>query len=275
MLENRLMHERLRTLEAKLEDMTTELERQSENEHQLYEANASKDKFFSIIAHDLRNPLNVLLLTAEFLDTDYDEYDASMVKTYISNILTSARRLSDLLENLLNWSRNQTHQIRYLPETHDLAVLCRQSSDIIAANAKAKQIELVCSVPRGWFVFCDSNMISTVLRNLLSNAVKFTDMGGRVDVSAQRDTDIIKVLITDNGRGIEPENMVKMFRVGQQFSTQGTSDEQGTGLGLVLCKEFVEKNDGKIGVTSTPGQGTTFWFTLPADFTFEEYSQGQ
>ncbi len=233
---------------------------------------SKKDKLFSIIAHDLKNPLSVMLLTTDFLQMDLEGFPPNELKTHLNNIHTSAKRLSELLENLLDWSRSESQHIQYRPATHNVLKLTTAAVELMQANADYKKIEITMSVPVQLVSFCDSKMVTTVMRNLISNAIKFTDEEGKVIISAVCQGDFIRVDVTDTGRGMEHARLESLFSPAAISSSNGTADERGTGLGLVLCKEFVEKNDGHISVQSKLGCGTTFSFTLPSDFNINDYS---
>lgn len=227
--------------------------------------NATKDKIYSIIAHDLRDPLQILMLSSEMLDTHYDAMTEEKRRDYIRRFHNNARYLSALLENLLFWSRAQSGSLEISPSALDLFRLVADSLLPLKENAANKQIELISRVPPGIRVFADKNMVLTVLRNLISNAVKFTGRGGAVVVDALRPSaeHLVQLRVIDNGVGMTPEVLEGLFRLESLHVSSGTANERGTGLGLALCKEFVEKNNGKLEVVSTPGSGSTFTVTLP------------
>ncbi len=233
----------------------------------LNELNATKDKFFSIIAHDLRNPLQSLLLSAELLYKNYNIFDEEKRKNYIHGFFTNSRQISALLENLLAWSRSQRGRLDIKPEKIDIAALAAESTNLIKANAQKKEIVISSQIEPGTFAFADKNMIRTVMRNLISNAVKFTHPGGEIKVNASTLAGSNRVLITvsDNGVGMSADKISRIFRIDAKKTTIGTAKEKGTGLGLILCKEFIEKNNGSIDVTSEPGKGSCFTVTLPTD----------
>ncbi len=229
--------------------------------------NATKDKFFSIIAHDLRDPLQYLLLSADFLQQSYDDIAEKKRKDYIRRFYDSSHRISSLLENLLNWSRSQSGSMEVKPEPTDAGALVREAFQLSAGNAKKKDITLSSSVEPGVTVYADPNMLHTLLRNLVSNAVKFTPPGGEVKVAAadspEPEENFVHITVSDNGIGIPAEDIDSIFRIDVRKTRQGTAKEKGTGLGLILCKEFVDRNNGTISVSSEPGKGTTFTVTLP------------
>jgi signal transduction histidine kinase len=229
----------------------------------LKELNATKDKFFSIIAHDLRNPLQGLLLSSDMLDSRYDKFGEEKRRDYIRRINRSSHHLSAFLENLLEWSRSQRGVIKFNPKTIDLGPMTDECLEVMKENAEKKLITLVSRVSRNTFAYADIDMIKTVVRNLISNAVKFTHSGGEVTVTAEEKEQSVEISVSDTGVGIDAEHISKLFRLDVQVTTKGTANEKGTGLGLILCKEFVERNSGSISIDSEPGKGSRFTFSLP------------
>ena len=235
-----------------------------EKNRELAALNASKDTFFSIISHDLRSPFTTLLGFAQLLDHNFDQYPPEQHKHYIKRIRTSAERLYALLENLLTWARLQQGAMPYDPEIVDLADLAKDTVSLLLDNAKHKGILLDCQVPDQTMVFVDVDMIQTVLRNLVSNALKFTPEGGNVRLAACEDDAMrIQVSVSDTGVGIQAENLSKLFQLESHYTEIGTAGEQGTGLGLKLCKDLAARHGGDLWVESQLGQGTIFRFTLP------------
>lgn len=230
---------------------------------ELEESNATKDKLFSIIAHDLRNPLQVIMFSADLLCRHFDHFDDDKRKEFIQKIYSGTNQISELLENLLKWSKSQRGAIAPNPEKIDIGVLAQESVDLFKENAAKKNIALTSAVAGALFAFADRDMIRIVMRNIISNAVKFTNEDGVVKVSATASENFIQVDISDTGVGINPEDIPRLFRIDKQKTTPGTANEKGSGLGLILCKEFVEKNNGVISVTSSPGKGSCFRFSLP------------
>jgi len=229
----------------------------------LKEVIKTKDKFFSIIAHDLRSPFNTLLGFSELLLKEYDNRDPEENKEMIIHIFNSAVHGFDLLNNLLEWSRSQTGRIEYEPQDFSLTDLIRQNILLISDAAYKKNIEVQNEITEYILAFGDRRMINTVVRNLISNALKFTKPGGEIVLSHKKENEFIEVTVSDTGVGIKEENISKLFRLEESISTPGTDKEQGTGLGLILCKEFVEKNGGEIWVESKIGEGSKFIFSLP------------
>jgi len=229
----------------------------------LSELNAQKDKFFSIIAHDLKNPFNAILGLSELLVEQINRNDFEGIESFAENILQSSQRAFGLLLNLLEWARAQTGRTKFFPEYFDLIAHISESSDLLQDAASQKSITIKKQMPHVLAVFADKQMIGTVLRNLISNAIKFTLQGGEIIVTAESDANEFIVSVQDNGVGISKARIGKLFTIGESDSTSGTSNEQGTGLGLILCKEFIEKHDGKIWVESAIGQGSIFSFSIP------------
>lgn len=234
-----------------------------ESEARLRELNATKDKFFSIIAHDLKGPFSTILGFSEVLIGQVRENDLEGIEQFAGIIHQSASQAMDLLTNLLVWSRSQSGQIEFNPEYFELHTLISEVKSLLEANAKQKNIGLSVSAHGSIAIYADKAMISTVLRNLISNAIKFTNPGGSVVISGSELRGVIEVAVSDNGIGIRPEDLGRLFRIGESISTPGTANEKGTGLGLILCREFIEKNMGSIRAESKPGKGSRFVFTLP------------
>ena len=234
-----------------------------ESEKSLIELNAAKDKFFSIIAHDLRSPFNSIIGFCNLLLEQIKNKDIENIELYAQIILKSSNKAMELLMNLMEWSRLKIGRMEYSPEYFDMAVLLKETSDFFDKIAEQKSITIKNSLPHHLSVFADKNMIKLVVRNLFSNAIKFTAPGGKVNISAQKNRNEIVISVSDTGIGLSPESIDNLFRIDQVYSNKGTNNESGTGLGLILCKEFVEKHEGKIWVDSKIAEGTTFYFTLP------------
>ncbi len=228
----------------------------------LKELNATKDRFFSVLAHDLRNPLQVLSLSVEFLHKKYNLCSEDKKKEYIQKLYSGTQLLAALLENLLEWSMSQRGVIKCRPEKLDIGELVDGSIDLTRESAEKKGIKIISRIVNETYAFADRNMIRVVIRNLLSNAVKFTNTGGKVKISASESDNFIEITVADTGIGINLEDIPGLFQIDKQITTAGTHMEKGSGLGLILCKEFVEKNKGTISVISAPGKGASFKFTL-------------
>ena len=237
-----------------------ELEKQRE---QLRELNASKDKFFSIIAHDLRNPIAGFLNLTDVLSTNFDVFSESENKDFITVMNQASKQLYNLLENLLQWSRSQTGNIDYEPRYISVKKMINEIIDALMINIENKQLKINIKVDDKTIAYVDENMITTVIRNLISNAIKFSPLGESINIRCTQQDEFIVLAIIDNGVGIKKDDQNKLFRIDQHITTPGTADEKGSGLGLILCKEFVEKNGGKIWVESEINKGSSFIFTMP------------
>ncbi|MCW8849849.1 MAG: PAS domain-containing sensor histidine kinase [Melioribacteraceae bacterium] len=225
--------------------------------------NASKDKFFSILAHDLKNPFFSLLGFAEMLENNYEELSDDEKKDYINNIIKISKNSYQLLENLLQWARAQTGRIEYRPKEINLKTLLDDSTEFFYPIAQKKNIQIKNNVKNSTYVYADPDMMKTIIRNFITNAIKFTKNGGFVRIDSSDEKSFYKITITDFGIGMDEETIKNLFRIDVQHKSFGTSNEMGTGLGLILCKEFVEKNGGKISVKSKLGEGSKFAFTVP------------
>ena len=230
---------------------------------QLQKTNAEKDKFFSIIAHDLRSPFNSFLGLTQLMAEDLPNLTMAQVQDLAVSMSKSANNLNRLLENLLQWAQIQNGAIAFKPELVHLGLVA-ESIEMILESAKNKGIDIEISIPDEIEVFADSNMLQTIIRNLVSNAIKFTSKGGKVSLTAKAISDNnIEISIKDTGIGMSSELVDNLFRIDVKTNRQGTEGEPSTGLGLLLCKEFVEKHGGKIWVESEEGKGSTFHFTIP------------
>jgi signal transduction histidine kinase len=253
-----------------LSDKNLEIEIQKQL---LQELNATKDKFFSILAHDLINPFNSLLGLSNLMIDKVKTNNPQEMKLYVELMNETIKQTLSLLQNLLEWSRTQTGRIKFIPKTLVLKQIVIDNIELHKLKASEKYIELLNSIEGNILVTADSNMLDTILRNLISNAIKFTPNYGKIVISAneyqdntenkQSVSDFVCISVKDNGIGISDENLKKIFRIEENFTTYGTNNEKGTGLGLILCKEFIEMNGGKLWVESEEGKGTTFFFSLP------------
>ncbi len=228
-------------------------------------ANATKDKFFSIIGHDLKGSFTSLIGFSEILIDDFDELNNDEKLNFISRIKRVSNNTFKLLKNLLDWASMQTGKIKYEPEYFNLTELASEIVDMQKEHAEGKRITIRSEIPEDTYVYADKNMIHTVVRNLSSNSLKFTNSGGEVKIVCKESTtktDIMDISIMDNGIGMSSDKLDKLFTISEKVRTYGTAKEEGTGLGLILCKEFVEKNSGSIEVESELGKGSTFKFSL-------------
>lgn len=235
-----------------------------ETNEELKKINHEKDKFFSIIAHDLKSPFNSILGFSEIIVEQIREKDYSEIEKYSEIILQSSERAMELLMNLMEWAQSQTGRMKFNPAFFDLAELIEELLPPLEGAAVQKAITFTKLFPRNAIVFGDKNMISTILRNLISNAIKFTFEGGKITITLKETSSGKIVSIRDTGTGISKEVQNKLFRIDENITIPGTRNERGTGLGLILCKEFVEKHNGKIWVESEEGAGSEFCFTIPS-----------
>ena len=242
-----------------LVEITTQLEL---SEEKLKNAVAEKDKFFSIIAHDLKSPFTALLGFSEILVEEADELSKEEVKEFSTHLRNAIVGLYKLLENLLTWSRLQRGKISKELADLDLKDLINEIFSVFQENARQKKIELETNLESPLIIQADKMMIETIIRNLVANALKFTPEGGKISVIVEEDADFVKISVKDTGVGMPESIKNKLFKIDEHVTTRGTNDEKGTGLGLILSKEFVEKHGGKIWVESEEGKGSTFIFTI-------------
>lgn len=233
-----------------------------ENEMMLKEALAAKDKFFRIIAHDLRNPFNSILGFSKMLKKKHNTCSVKERSELIDFLVDSGERTYELLENLLHWAKAHTGSLKINPEYYNLQLLIMESIMVIEDNAKNKNIRIEQVKSEDFKIFCDVEMIKTVLRNLLTNSIKFTNEGGLIKVGAKQKNDEIVFAVEDNGVGISDKKQKSLFDITQITTTPGTNNEEGTGLGLLLCKEFIEKHKGRIWFESEEGKGSVFYFSV-------------
>jgi len=234
----------------------------------LIESNKTKDKFFSIIAHDLKSPFNSLLGFAELLNDGFDDYDEDDKRKFIGIIYDGLHNTFKLLDDLLYWARSQKGTIDYFPEKINLFLITKEISELLTQSFEKKSIKLINQIALDSFVFADRDMLATIIRNLLTNAMKFTNKHGEViiknfSLSDEKQKQFVGICVSDTGVGIPVEIQSTLFDIGKNVSTSGTEKEKGTGLGLILCKEFVEKHGGKIWVESEVGKGSEFCFLMP------------
>lgn len=239
-------------------------EKLSFSENNLKIANETKDKFFSIIAHDLRGPFSGFLVLSELLAKEYSKLDPESIANMAQSLNDSAKQLFELLENLLEWSRAQTGRLKFEPNLISLSANINKNVNLFNEIANKKSINISSMIDPNALIFADTNLLNTIIRNLISNSIKFTNPGGSIIITyRQIDDKFGEVAFTDNGVGMSKEIIDKIFLLELKYSTKGTANEQGTGLGLVLCKELVEKGGGSIKVESNLGKGSTFLFTVP------------
>ena len=230
---------------------------------ELAELNATKDKFFSIIAHDLKAPFNSLLGFSEVLTLHAENKSTREIVEYSGLVYSAARKLYHLVENLLQWSRAQLGSVPYKPERLSIATQTSNVVSLLKMNAESKDIVLTQRIHPDIVAFADANHYNTIMRNLLSNAIKFSRVGSVISIGAELEEDHVKVWVRDSGMGMQEDQMKRLFTINQNVSENGTLNEKGSGLGLLICKEFVELNKGEIWVESQLGKGSVFNFTLP------------
>ena len=256
---------RLKSL-LKLEELKKALRVQNINlkkrKVELEQLNATKDKFFSIISHDLNDPFITLLGISEILVEDYCELDDAQKIEYIKNIQESSKSAKKLLDNLLQWSQSQTGRIMIQPEKIDLYDFVQTVFELKKPLAEKKEINLAATFEGGIYVQADANMLKTVLRNLISNGIKFTQADGTIFVHAGEKEDFVQIIVEDTGSGISGDTIPQLFDITSTLHTQ-SAEKGGHGLGLILCKEFVEKMGGNIAAESIEGKGSKFIFTIP------------
>ncbi len=230
---------------------------------ELNQSNSDKDLFLSILAHDLKSPFNAILGFLNLLTHNIRKYDIDTIENQVNFINKSAQNTFNLLEELLIWTSSQTGKLSFKPQKLNFFNICQETLSEIKPMAEAKKIAIVQTGAKKISVFADIEMLKAILRNLVSNAIKFCNPNGSVVIKAEQNNNDIIISITDSGIGISPEVVKILFDITHKHSTKGTANETGTGLGLILCKEFVEKHKGNIWVESEFGKGSKFVFTLP------------
>jgi len=256
-----------RNFERKWAATQQELEKTNVLLHQknkeLSNINTTKDKFFRIIGHDLKGPIGQMIQLTQFLEEKYRDLSEEEIASFLNKMYAASSRGFKLVENLLTWARSQTGNISFNPTYIDMYSLVKEVMQLLEPNARDKNIDLKRDVDIDLHIVGDRNMLYTVLRNLISNSIKYTENEGVVSVAAEADDKWVIILIRDNGIGMTQEKAESLFKIDSVDSTPGTADEQGTGIGLILCKEFVDKHQGDIKVNSKKGEGSTFTVKLP------------
>lgn len=258
-----LINERTKELKEANFSLQEEISSRIMTEEELLEANKTKDRFFSIIAHDLKSPFTSLLGLSEMLHNEFDSFEKDEIRELLSAMNKSSEDLYGLLQNLLNWSMTQRKTLRLSPEPIQINDAVKEVFQWFSAQAAQKAILLINSNQSDFLITIDKESLYVILRNLVSNAIKFTPTGGRVTISSVETDETFTILVADSGVGIPAEKVNKLFRLDEKIQTSGTANERGTGLGLVLCYEFVKANGGNIEVSSHPGEGTTFTINIP------------
>lgn len=247
-------------LQLLVNERTKELEQA--NQH-LRELNATKDKLFSIIAHDLRGPFTSLMGYSDLLTENVRNYSIEKFEKIFFHINSAAKSAYTLLENLLIWARSQNSQLMFKPEYLDISVVVKKIIRSLNSLAQIKNVSVTNLTKSSVMGYADENMLSAILRNLVTNAIKFCNTGGKIEINATSRANSVEISVSDNGVGMDEETKNKLFKVGVKQSLSGTAHEKGTGLGLLICSEFVEKHNGKIWVESKLGEGSKFYFSLP------------
>lgn len=240
-------------LEILVEERTKELEK----------ANATKDKFFSIIAHDLKNSFTGLLGHSDILLSDFDRFPDNEKKAIVKTIQQVSEGTYKLLQNLLDWASVQTGNMQFIADEFEINGFLSDEFELQQGIVATKGLTIAFNPAETIRVKADRKMLSTVIRNIISNAVKYTPKGGNIGIELSTANDFAVITVKDNGTGISPENIDKLFKVNENYKTHGTNNEEGTGLGLILCKEFINKNNGDITIKSEVGVGTEVAITIP------------
>ena len=262
---------KLRIAEAEIQKLNEELEHKvaeraielTNTNHKLQELNTTKDKFFSIIGHDLRNPFNNIISLSKMLDSGTVMNKPEFLQKNIQVIQRSAENAYNLLDNLLNWARSQTGIMSFHHEKIPLQLIINNAFEATMTMAQKKQITITIIAGENHMVMADANMINTVLRNMMTNAIKFTAAGGNITLQTEIVQNKARILVKDDGIGIESQRIANLFNITERNSQPGTNNEPGTGLGLILCKEFIEKHGEDIMIESIENKGSVFSFTLP------------
>lgn len=249
----------------KLNQLLEEKNRKIElSEQELRLLNASMNKFFSIIAHDLKNPLHTVMGFSHLLTNNYEQFSEIERRKFATDIYKSTNNIFRLLENLLQWSKSQTGRLNFSPVETELARLLENSASVLRPMAEQKKIQMTFNCCEDLKVYADPLMIETVLRNLINNAIKFTPDNGSIGIAVERVENKVRINVSDTGVGISEEDIQNLFQIDSKVKRKGTNNEDGSGLGLILCNEFVSKNNGRLWVESVQGKGSSFNFTVPA-----------
>jgi len=229
----------------------------------LKELNATKDKFFSIISHDLKSPFTSLLGITEVLLENHRTLKPDEIEEYFSHLNEASKSTLELLDNLLTWAQSQTGRLELSQSKVNLKVLTTDITRLLQTFARDKKIMLINTIDKDIWVWADPNMLTTVLRNLIQNAVKYTRSKGSVTIGVTVIKEFAEIWVADTGIGMTDKGLNSLFRIGENVSMPGTNNERGTGLGLILCRDFVEKHGGTIRAESETGMGSRFYFTMP------------
>lgn len=254
--QNRIIENQKKELEKNLSELVIKT-------NELQEVNESKDKLFSIIAHDLSTPFNLITGLSEFLKENIYDFSTEQIEKHLTDINRTSLQTQSLLLELLTWARLQTGNIIFIPVQFELKPVFSKIIDSAYPVSSAKKVDIDIQIDEQIRLNADMEMTKTILRNLISNAIKYSFIGGKIMILAKESQSMALIEIIDHGMGISPKRIDQLFSVSNKQSTPGTENEQGSGLGLILCKEFVEKNGGKIWVESEQNKGSKFSFTLP------------
>jgi len=254
-------YKKLMTANEQIQEQKNELESLNK---ELKKVNAAKDKLYSILAHDLRNAMQFLLFSSELLGNqeEYGKLEEEIVIKYIGKVIKTVGSMSELLENLLQWARSQVGELECRPITLDLHALFSEIIEHFVQNAEEKKIKIHMEIPINTIVYADENMMKAVARNLISNALKFSTENGSLHISSQEQGDFISTSVQDTGVGIPPDILKSLFEIAESQADLSPAKKTKPGLGLILCREFVEKNKGQITAVSTVDKGSTFTFSL-------------
>ncbi len=261
---NAALEERQNQIEEQDKELKSQRDQLKEANEELRKSNTTKDRFFSIVAHDLKNPVNSLLGFSSIFKQRFDKLNDERKYEYIDHLHFASRQLYNLLENLLTWAKNQQGQFEFHPRAVNFQDILEESFNLIKSRINEKNIAVVRKTIPDLQVYGDFNMLYAVIRNLLSNAVKFTPENGEVTIETiMEGEDHVRIAVSDTGMGIPDEVRENLFRVDGNISRKGTDGEKGSGLGLIICKEFMEKHDRELFIETGENQGTTFYFYLP------------
>jgi signal transduction histidine kinase len=259
-----LLKEKVRILEHDIQTLRN-------NELELVNLNADKVKLIAIISHDLKNPMNTIIGLTELLEKKVQKNDLESIEEYSKNINQSTQKIRTLLSNLLDWSTTLSGKIEFQPNKIILRKIIEEVNELLEETLKLKSLSIVIDCDQDAEVYVDKEMISTVLRNIVSNSIKFSFPGSEIKISCERNGENICVSIIDHGIGMSDNTMNSLFKVGRLLSNRGTNNEKGTGIGLLLCKDFLRKHRSVVTVESEEGKGSIFKFNLPVVQYAHEY----
>ncbi len=234
-----------------------------DNEIKLKELIATKDKFFSIIAHELRSPFNSIIGFLELIQSQYEDFDDSEKKYYLQQTEENAINTLKLLDNLLEWAKTQSGKISFQPIQQDLLPIVKEVAETLNPSLKFKRLSLDYDIEDELKIYADKNMLTTIFQNLLSNAIKYSMPREKILIEAKQKGNFVEIIVTDSGTGMSEETKNKLFRIDEQISVPGTANEKGSGLGLLLCEDFIKRHNGSIEIESEPEKGSKFIFRIP------------